>query len=503
MIIDYLGHSEFLVEIKNKNGGKTRILCDAWLSDYAVGDMMGRNPTFKIDYNKIGKIDAIYLSHSHTDHVDPYTIVELFQNLTEKPVILLPETMLFLVPILEKYIEGIEVIILKNKQEIEFNGVFIQGFVFETLYLTNEDDVMGIFISNEDEILFNEVDLVPPDTEEVHNYLYKVYAKRDYKNRIYIATRNELEGNLKILDLPSSKRKAFASEYKQGRVEEIEYEYYKHSEGYVDYKNIYGLKNFHKIFIGQGICYPKKIDSQFLSFQIMSLPEEVIIENKFARNYNFSTHIDYLKAGEKYNIGHKIFEQQEKIPYLYDFDFQEVQKNLGLDIKRKTLSVPMNDSTSDFISQQTMILDVLNNRFLPYWLANKEDCFKSLLLKSPDKCYRIMVRFGNGKKYDIVKIFQFHFGSHRFEIKDYNNQEFNEDYWANDVEDFINGKQELYSNFLHTLTDGKGYRLWMCLGVNYLNNDLLYNKFNLHFDLALLGKTSNDFVEQYYKKLDI
>jgi hypothetical protein len=52
---------------------------------------------------------------------------------------------------------------------------------------------MGLFLYNDKEIIFNEVDLTPPDNHEVHNYLYKVYNRRDYDNRVYIATRNELD----------------------------------------------------------------------------------------------------------------------------------------------------------------------------------------------------------------------------------------------------------------------------------------------------------------------
>jgi hypothetical protein len=52
---------------------------------------------------------------------------------------------------------------------------------------------MGLFLYNNEEIIFNEVDLTPPDSEEVHNYLYKVYSRQNYKNRVYIATRNELD----------------------------------------------------------------------------------------------------------------------------------------------------------------------------------------------------------------------------------------------------------------------------------------------------------------------
>jgi phosphatidylethanolamine-binding protein (PEBP) family uncharacterized protein len=52
---------------------------------------------------------------------------------------------------------------------------------------------MGLFLYNNDEIVFNEIDLTPPDSDEVHNYLFKVYNRNKFKNRVYIATRNELD----------------------------------------------------------------------------------------------------------------------------------------------------------------------------------------------------------------------------------------------------------------------------------------------------------------------
>jgi hypothetical protein len=36
-------------------------------------------------------------------------------------------------------------------------------------------------------------------------------------------------------------------------------------------------------------------------------------------------------------------------------------------------------------------------------------------------------------------------------------------YWMDDILDFLDGKQELYSNFWHQLHPKKLYRLWMCL----------------------------------------
>lgn len=500
MKIDYLWHSEFLLTIKNDKNSDVRILCDAWLSDYACWDMMWRNPTFKLDYNTIWKIDAIFLSHSHTDHVDPYTLIELYKNLENKPVLLIPETIAFLVPLFNQYLNNPEIIILKNKQEIEFKWIKILWFVFDTNFVTNEDDVMWLFVYNNNEILFNEVDLVPPELQEVHNYMYKVFTRHKFKNRVYIATRNELEGNLQILDIEPEKRKAYASQYKRNRTEEIEYDYYKHIEEMADYEDIFSLSNMKKIFIGQWITYPKSLNTDFLKFQIMTLPEEVEIEKRFSKMYGKNLEISYLEATQSYTIDSKISNNWD-IKYLKDIDFCKVNNDFSLNITRKTLEEPMNNDVRNIEEQKNKILNIINIRFLPYRFANKQDCIKSVILHNPDRNYNIVVKYGT--KQDYIKVlYQYNFSQTKFIEKEYSNERYDEIYWWNDLDDFLNGEQELYSNFHHTLEKNKAYRLWTCLWSNYINNDLLFNKYEFHFKQASNNKTSGDFVLPVYKKLE-
>ena len=59
MIIDYLGHSEVLINIKNSNNENVQILSDAWLSSYSVADLMQRNPIIKLDYENFAP-DVIF-----------------------------------------------------------------------------------------------------------------------------------------------------------------------------------------------------------------------------------------------------------------------------------------------------------------------------------------------------------------------------------------------------------------------------------------------------------
>ena len=67
-------------------------------------------------------------------------------------------------------------------------------------------------------------------------------------------------------------------------------------------------------------------------------------------------------------------------------------------------------------------------------------------------------------------------------------------YWFDDILDFLDGRQELYSNFWHQLNPKTIYRLWTCLGANFCNNDLVLDKYRLHFERAKQGLTAKSFV---------
>lgn len=114
MIITPLGHTEFLLDIENKEGKNVRFLIDSWLSDFAVGDLCERAVKVTLDPEKISTIDAIYISHAHTDHLDPYTLLEIYKY--ANPILLLPVTLSYLVPIFLEYIPTIQIQILKNKE---------------------------------------------------------------------------------------------------------------------------------------------------------------------------------------------------------------------------------------------------------------------------------------------------------------------------------------------------------------------------------------------------
>jgi len=119
-------------------------MSDTWLSNYSFGDMMERNPIIKLDYSKFEDLDAIFISHAHVDHFDPYTFIKLYKNLKNRPTLLIPNTISYLTPLLDKYLPEQKYIILESKNEIDIRGIKIYPLVYDNTYITNEDDVMTI-----------------------------------------------------------------------------------------------------------------------------------------------------------------------------------------------------------------------------------------------------------------------------------------------------------------------------------------------------------------------
>lgn len=149
-------------------------------------------------------------------------------------------------------------------------------------------------------------------------------------------------------------------------------------------------------------------------------------------------------------------------------------------------------SSDDITLAVVRILDILNYRFLPYWSASPVASLRSALIKNPDGAYRIEFKILGSESI----IFEYSLASSIFsEVPNIPKIRIDEDYWMLDILDFLDGKQELYSNFWHVLDPKRIYRLWTCLGANFMNNDLVINKYRLHFDRAKNAESITDYVE--------
>lgn len=295
MHIYSLGHTQCLIEIPT-SGNTLRILVDGWLSDYAVSDLMERSPRITINWANLPKIDIVYISHSHMDHIDPYFLNELYKH--QSPTLLLAETLAYIVPTLQKYLPSTKIELLKQLKPYEISGAKITGLIFENPEVGNEEDVMSLFVEHGNSCIYLEIDTLPPEDPTEQDKLWALFNKKPYKNRLYVSSRNELEGNLSILDIAPAKRKNYEKQYRATRKEWIEWQYEKFEAEAVEYRDIRDLPGFYLALIGQGMQCPESISPELACTKIFPLDEIAEIERASARRFHKKFEVTALTAGK-------------------------------------------------------------------------------------------------------------------------------------------------------------------------------------------------------------
>jgi len=479
---------------------------------------MQRNPIINIDYEKLENIDAVFISHSHMDHLDPYALIQIFSKLKDKPLLLLPETLEDFEYLLKSNL-GCEVKILKNKETFEFKWINIQWIIFPDFMNTNEADVMTLAVWNDEEIVFSEIDMVPVDSEEWIAYIYNLFTQKDFKTRLYLSTRNELEWNLTIIDLLPEQREEFAQEYKETRVWEI-YQHYNNvfalEEEWVS-ANLYVLPGFVKWFVGQWIIFPaKEFGCDALKLQIMSLEENAKLEKSISEDFGLDfpayalNQVEETWKCEKKWLWRYIFEngdlqKVEKIPYL-EWTYYKQKQDLNCDCKRELKNKPILPINWEFKKDNVnidwvikdFILDYVNNKFLPYQLWRMDANLKNLTLETNGE-YIININSYENKKIINKWHYKFTLWHPYFVYNEGKAENYNETYFIEDLYNFTQWKIELYSNFWQYLEEGTNIYLWECLWANFLNNNIVYSKFRIHFELAKKWINPEKFVLEIIK----
>jgi hypothetical protein len=186
--------------------------------------------------------------------------------------------------------------------------------MFPQSTVTNEDDVMMLATENTEELLFAEIDTLPEDDDLfVQNALYALLTKKAYTTVCYLASRNELEGQLPLLDTPSKKRKSFRAEYIANRKEMMYATYQKYEyEDFENFENIYTIPNLVRGFIGQGISYPRHMSPDFARLQIFPLEEIASMESDIAHECGYDFVQKALLPGRQYRIENATIEPGRK-----------------------------------------------------------------------------------------------------------------------------------------------------------------------------------------------
>ena len=493
-----LGHSELFIEIQNKQGKDMRILSDSWLTSHVFGDFMERSHHLNISFDELPKIDGIFLSHAHCDHFDPYTLVEIYKHQT--PDILLPETLTYLEDILKKYLPKANVIVLPDREVFQWNGLDFYGIVFRETHANNENDVMTLCVSNNKEIVYMEVDSAPPDTADFWEELYGVFTRKNYETICYMGTRNELEGIFKSLDASSPKqRRELINTYKEKRQEEIHWQYAQYDEGFSEYPDVTTLNGLTKVFNGQGIVFPKELGTEFDEILIpVSIAEITKWEKSIAKDYGRNIPMDFIICGKALEVSGGKVKQIQTPKYLSKITSRNFTYNPKSQAVRTTIDKPLSVEQRDENLIKSAVLRELNTRFVPYQIASLDSTLREMVLRSPNKSYVIEVKFGDEKKYHSV-FFTYSIKQMKFKVSKKDETHVNESYWANDLADLFEGRQEMFSTFLHHLRHERPLHFWTCLNMPFVAPELVQKRFELHFERATKGETVENFVGEYFK----
>lgn len=498
MIITPLWHTEFLVDIESSHDENVRILVDTWLSDFAVGDLMERTVKVKLDITKLSSIDIIYISHAHTDHLDPYTLVEIYHHAS--PILLIPFTLEYLIPLFREYLGDIQIEILHLAKPFIYKGIELRGHMFEQSTITNEDDVMMLSIANEKELLFAEIDTLPDEYDEnVQKSLFRALTYREFETVCYLATRNMLEWQLPLYDTAREKRKSFRDQFVYEQKENIRASYEKFEyDDYTDLPNIFTISGFCRGFIGQGIGYPVSVSHELAQLNIFPLDEIVSFESDVAAKHGYDFSQKALLPGRQYRVEKGQIETGRKECPLGELVFSHTKigyENLPDRVYAEGPLFPRILTDDEIAEALAEIEKILSTTFLAYWSASPEASFRSALVKNQGT-YSLVCHSG-----ETHYVFLYTLVSGKFRRSDTWIGKSDEEYFLLDVLDFLYGRQELYSNFWHKLDTKKVYRLWTFLGANFCNNELVLNKYKLHFERAKRGETSEGYFEMVRKNL--
>lgn len=498
MKIDYLGHSEFVLELSGQDG-PVRLMNDAWLSSHAFGDFLSRNPVLPENAaDLLPPLDGVFLTHPHCDHFDPYTLVPLYRR--QRPALLLPETALYLKPLLDEYLNHPDVIVLSHNESVRFRGLTLTGLNYLNAYHTNEDDVMCLAVRGRDDFAFFEGDTAIPDTEEAWEGIYRLAAEKKFGDRLYVAVRNELEALFLSYDARDAKiRRRDMQRYRKRREEEIIHDFEKFADS--DVPCVWSLPGLTRVLIGQGMILPPELDPDFLRLSSpFPLKEVAGLEKKTAAKFGTRLSVLAHRPGWSAEIheGRVIGERKLSEMSQPGAGFKDYSVRFDPDFiyPRRSLFRPVRNVSRDANTQKGKFLEMLNHRYLPALACDIEEPLKLILQNAKNHFYAIEIRYGTADRYDSA-VYGIGFGDLAF--RELSREEAEsiqpvETYWANDLEDHLDGTQDMFSTTLHTFEEGRNIRLWNWLGLPFLNSDLVFRKMAVHFERAARGETVADWV---------
>ena len=504
MKLHALGHSSYILEMTNADDESVRILADPWITDYVIGDLMGRFPRIRINYDALPDIDALFLSHSHTDHLCPYSLIELWKNLPTTPTILLPQSLAYLVDLLREYSVDAPILVIEQNLPIDFRGLSITTLFNLEQRPTNEDDVMMLVVESEQEIFFSECDALLPFYDEVAREAIGTYLGGEGEGldtAVFLTTKNELNASMASFNAKNLEDRATfvagAEDQTQAEIEEI---YTPMPDVYPD---LWQNESLVRLIGGQGIAFPTEVNSDFNRVLFPTrLTDRVSMEREVVEEMELLHSVDVFEPGYVHVLADGALLDRQPCEYLELLDDEADRDYDGsLECFDTFPIAPLRADIREFGSQEQRILDRLNHWFLPYLVGRREPPVEHLLADNDESTYVVRVRYGNGSRWED-RDYQISFLDLRF-TREETGGDADEFYWANDLDDYFDGACDDFSTFCRAPLGGAARRFWDTLGMPYLNNDLTEKKLRFHFQRARDGFSPAEWVLPFYDVTEI
>ncbi|MEL6342323.1 MAG: hypothetical protein AAFV53_04275, partial [Myxococcota bacterium] len=150
--------------------------------------------------------------------------------------------------------------------------------------------------------------------------------------------------------------------------------------------------------------------------------------------------------------------------------------------------------------QRERIRALLNVRFLPYLHGLRQPSVLHLLA-TYGGAYRVRVYFGHTLE-DAGWDYVLSYGGRDFVEGVAEPDVFaQEAYWANDLEDFLDGQCDEFTPFCRTQLPAEQMRLWASLATPLLNSDLVIKRVEHHFQRAQQGLDPGSWVTMLYPEI--
>ena len=497
MQITALGHSCVLLAFKDEGTGQsTRILVDPWLSDHATGDAMGRFPRLRFQVNDLGPIHAVFLSHAHSDHLDPYTLVRLWSELQSPPVLLIPVSLSFLLPIFHEYLDDPDVRVLEAHNVTPFRGLKLLGFFDVGSDPTNEDDVMILVVTHGSERVLVEADArLALELPNFRAYINMLMRGPGIESAVFLTTENELTGTLESRNCETTEDREGLAEYAMDEMLEAVEQLYVPVD---DPGDLWRGDRVLRLVHGQGLTAPHELDARWQRVLFPVRIEDRVRAERAAAKRNGYTHcVDSLTVGCVHTVvaGRVVAREPMAGLALLDGDEHRIF-DAQLQFFPELATAPLRFDQRDAERQRTLILALLNGRFLPHLHGLRLPPVLHLLA-SYGGTYRVRVHYGHHvdeRSWD----YELGYGAWGFVEVPGGEEEAHEAYWANDLEDFLEGRCDEFSPFCRKQFPGTDMRLWTCLATPLLNSDLVFKRVGLHFERARDGLTPGSFVMELF-----